>query len=131
MFYKTIEHGVPKNIFRSKRKSHLLYKELWKNVRPMIEYYANAQGPDMNIIDIVEKQIHELSSVDKNGDIFRYPTSYSLEYRFDNIDLDLKNVYEFMQAIFNFCDGCDCKFEAVADWESDMRSEMSQYEDWY
>ena len=54
-----------------------------------------------------------------------------LEYRFDNIDLDLKNVYEFMQAIFNFCDGCDCEFEAVADWESDMRSEMAQYADWY
>ena len=30
MFYKTIEHGVPRNIFLSKRRSHLLYKELWK-----------------------------------------------------------------------------------------------------
>ena len=54
-----------------------------------------------------------------------------MEYRFDNIDLDLKNVYEFMQAIFNFCDGCDCEFEAVADWESDMMQEMTQYQDWY
>lgn len=69
---------------------------MWKNVRPMIEYYANAQGQDISIINIVEKQIQELSCIDKNGDIFRYPTSYSLEYRFDNIDLDLKNVYEFM-----------------------------------
>ena len=75
----------------------------------------------------MEKQIQELSCIDKNGDIFRYPTSYSLEYRFDNIDLDLKNVYEFMQAIFNFCDGCDCEFESVADWESDMMQEMAQY----
>ena len=131
MFYKTIEHGVPQNVFRSKRKSHLLYKELWKNVRPMIEYYANAQGQDISIINIVEEQIQELSCIDKNGDIFRYPTSYSLEYRFDNIDLDLKNVYEFMQAIFNFCDGCDCEFESVADWESDMMQEMAQYQDWY
>ena len=131
MFYKTIEHNVPRNIFMSKRRSHLLYKELWKNVRPMIEYYANAQGQDVSLIDVVEGQIQELSSIDKNGDIFRYPTSYSLEYRFDNIDIDLKNVYEFMQAIFNFCDGCDSEFEAVADWESEMRSEMAQYEDWY
>lgn len=131
MFYKTIEHGVPRNIFMSKRRSHLLYKELWKNVRPMIEYYANAQGQDVDIIDIVESQIQELSNIDKNGDIFRYPTSYSLEFRFDNVDIDLKNVYEFMQAIFNFCDGCDCEFEAVADWESDMRNEMAQYLDWY
>ena len=131
MFYKTIEHGVPRNIFLSKRRSHLLYKELWKNVRPMIEYYAKAQGQDLEIIDIVESQIQELGNIDKNGDIFRYPTSYSLEYRFDNINIDLNNTYEFMQGIFNFCDGCDGEFEAVADWESDMRSEMAQYADWY
>ena len=131
MFYKTIEHGVPRNIFLSKRRSHLLYKELWKNVRPMIEYYAKAQGQNLEIIDIVESQIQELGNIDKNGDIFRYPTSYSLEYRFDNIDIDLKNAYEFMQAIFNFCDGCDSEFEVVADWESDMRNEMAQYADWY
>ena len=131
MFYKTIEHGVPRNIFLSKRRSHLLYKELWKNVRPMIEYYAKAQGQDLEIIDIVESQIQELGNIDKNGDIFRYPTSYSLEYRFDNINIDLNNTYEFMQGIFNFCDGCDGEFDAVADWESDMRSEMAQYADWY
>ena len=131
MFYKTIEHGVPRNIFLSKRRSHLLYKELWKNVRPMIEYYAKAQGQDLEIIDIVESQIQELGNIDKNGDIFRYPTSYSLEYRFDNINIDLNNTYEFMQGIFNFCDGCDGEFEAVADWESDIRSEMAQYADWY
>ena len=114
LFYKTIEHGVPRNIFLSKRRSHLLYKELWKNVRPMIEYYAKAQGQDLEIIDIVESQIQELGNIDKNGDIFRYPTSYSLEYRFDNINIDLNNTYEFMQGIFNFCDGCDGEFKAVA-----------------
>lgn len=114
LFYKTIEHGVPRNIFLSKRRSHLLYKELWKNVRPMIEYYAKAQRQDLEIIDIVESQIQELGNIDKNGDIFRYPTSYSLEYRFDNIDIDLNNTYEFMQGIFNFCDGCDGEFKAVA-----------------
>ena len=54
-----------------------------------------------------------------------------MEYRFDNIHIDLNNTYEFMQGIFNFCDGCDGVFEAVADWESDMRSEMAQYADWY
>lgn len=132
MFYKTIEHGVSRTVFLSKRRSHLLYKELWKNVRPMIEYYANDQGQDHSIISIVEEQIKELSNIDKNGDVFRYPTSYSLEYRLDDIDIDLKNVYEFMQAIFNFCDGCDSEFEVVADWESEMRSEMvKQYGEWY
>ena len=27
--------------------------------------------------------------------------------------------------------GCDCEFESVADWESDMMQEMAQYQDWY
>ncbi|WP_310605286.1 hypothetical protein [Anaerosporobacter sp.] len=131
MFYKTIEHRVPRNVFLSKRRSHLLYKELWKHARPMIEHYSKAQAQSLELINLVEKQIQELSGIDKNGDIFRYPTSYSLEYRFDDINIDLKNTYEFMQAISNFCDGCDSEFEAVADWESDMRSEMAQYEEYY
>lgn len=129
MFYKSIEHGVPRQIFLSKRRSHLLYKELWKNVKPMIEYYSNEQGQDTSVITLVEKQIQEISSIDKNGDLFRYPTSYSLEYRFDDKEIDLKNVYEYMQAIFNFCDGCDEEFEAIADWEEEMRSEIMQYMD--
>lgn len=129
MFYKTIEYGVPRKVFLSKRKSYLLYKELWKSVKPMIEHYA--KGQDTTVIGIVDRQLQELSGIDKNGDMFRYPTSYSLEYRFNEVDIDLKNTYEFMQAIFNFCDGCDGEFEAVADWESEMRSEMAQYEEWY
>lgn len=36
-----------------------------------------------------------------------------------------------MRAIFNFCDGCDCEFEAVAEWEADIRNEMAQHNDWY
>lgn len=68
----------------------------------MIEYYAKVQGQDLEIIDIVESQIQELGNIDKNGDIFRYPTSYSLEYRFDNIDIDLKNVYEFSREYSTF-----------------------------
>ncbi|ABS39522.1 hypothetical protein [Clostridium botulinum] len=127
MFYKTIEHGVPKHIFYSKRKSHLLYKELWKNVRPMIEYYVNTRGEDISPINIVEEQLKELSSIDKNGDMFRYPASYSFEYKFNNKDIDLKNVYKYMQAIFNFLDGCDYEFSEIEDYEA----EMAQYHDYW
>lgn len=123
MFYKTIEHGVAKTIFYRKRKSHLLYKELWKNARPMIDYYANERGQNINMINIVEGQLKEISSIDKNGDMFRYPTSYSFEYRFDNKDIDIKNVYIYMQAIFNFLNGCDYEFSEIQDFEA----EISQY----
>jgi len=88
IFYKTIQYGVTKHIFYCKRKSHLLYKELWKNVRPTIEYYANAGGQDISVINIVEEQLKELSSIDKNGDMFKYPASYSFEYKFNDKNID-------------------------------------------
>ncbi len=131
MFYKTIEYGVPEHIFYSKRKSHLLYKELWKNVKSMIEYYANESGQGISVITIVEEQLKELSSIDKNGDMFRYPASYSFEYKFNDKDVDLKNIYKFMQAIFNFLNACDCEFSEIEAYEAECRAEMGQYNDYY
>lgn len=131
MFYRTIEHGVDKNIFYSKRKSHLLYKELWKNVRPMIEYYVNERGADTGIINIVEEELKELSKIDKNGDIFRYPTSYSLEYKFNNIKIELKNIFEYMKSIFNYLDYCDSIFRDIEDYEAECRAEMIKNYDYY
>lgn len=61
---------------------------------------------------------------------FRYPTSYSLEYRFDNKKLDISNVYLYL----NFLDGCDSMLDAIADFECEMRteyeSEMRASMDW-
>ncbi|EES49259.1 hypothetical protein NE172_06905 [Clostridium botulinum] len=129
MFYKTIEHGVPKKTFDNKRKSHLLYKELWKNVRPMIEYYSNGRGDNFSIINTVEEKLKEISTIDKNGDMFRYPTSYSMEYKFNDKNIDLKNIFQYMQSIFNFLDGCDYEFSEVEEYEAECRAEMYQYED--
>lgn len=84
LFYSRVDNGVPLKIFYSKRKSHYIKKDLWKNVKPVIIKYVNASGEDLAVIDIVEKLLDEINSLDKNGDNFRYPTSYSLEYRIDH-----------------------------------------------
>lgn len=131
MFYKAIVHGVPKHIFYSKRKSHLLYKELWKNVKPMIVHYTREREQDINIINIVEEQLKELSRIDKNGDMFRYPTTYSFEYKFNDKDIDLKNVYKYMQAIFNFIECCDDKFSQIEDYEAECRADAAQCEEYW
>lgn len=55
-----VDNGIPRNIFFSKRRSHLLKKDLWKNVRPMIQYYGSENDEDLKIIDIVEAEILEL-----------------------------------------------------------------------
>lgn len=79
---------------------------MWKNAKPVIVKYANDSGEDLTVIDIVENLLYEINKLDKNGDTFRYPTSYSLEYRFDDKKLDICNVYTYLKAIIKFLDGC-------------------------
>ena len=134
LFYSRVEDGVPLKVFNSKRKSHYIKKDLWKNVKPVIVKYANDSGEDLAIVDIVEKLLDEINSLDKNGDNFRYPTSYSLEYRIDNKKMDLSNVYMYLKAIINFLEGCNSMLDAIADYESEMKaeyeSEMMANMDW-
>lgn len=135
LFYSRVNDGVPLKVFNSKRKSHYIKKDLWKNVKPVIVKYAIDSGENLAIIDIVEKLLDEIDSIDKNGDNFRYPTSYSLEYRIDNKELDLSNVYTYLKAIINFLEGCNSMLDAIADYESEMKaeyeSEMRANMDWY
>lgn len=134
LFYSRVNDGVPLKVFNSKRKSHYIKKDLWKNVKPVIVKYAIDSGENLAIIDIVEKLLDEIDSIDKNGDNFRYPTSYSLEYRIDNKELDLSNVYTYLKAIINFLEGCNSMLDVIADYESEMKaeyeSEMRANMDW-
>lgn len=127
LFYSSVDDGVPLEMFRAKRRSHYIKKDLWKNVKPVITRYANDSGNDTEVITIVERLIDEVSSLDKNGDNFRYPTSYSLEYRFDEKSVDIKKAYEYLRAMINYFDGCDSMLDAIADYQSEMRANM----DWY
>lgn len=127
LFYSRVDDGVPLKVFYSKRKSHLIKKDLWKNVKPVILKYANASSNDIIIVDIVERLIDDINLLDKNGDNFRYPTSYSLEYRFDNKCVDLKNIYKYFKALINFLDGCNLMLDVIAEYEAEMRANI----DWY
>lgn len=65
----------------------------------MIEHYAKEMGQDMSIIDNAENQLKEINEMDKNGYMFRYPTSYSFEYKFNNKYIDISNIFIYMQSI--------------------------------
>lgn len=123
LFYSRTEHGLDRKVFFSKRNSHKIGKDLWPSVRPVIEHYASASGEDVSILSIVESNILEIEKLDKNGDIFRYPTSYSLEYRLDDKTIDILNVYHFMLGIISFLNGCNAMLDNVADFESDVRND--------
>lgn len=123
LFYIRVENGISMKAFNSKRKSHLIKKDLWRNVKPVIVEYATASGEDLEMIDIVEHMLEEINNLDKNGDKFRYPTSYSLEYRFDNITLDIGNVYSYLKAIINFLKCCGSMLNSIGEYESEIRGE--------
>lgn len=125
LFYSRVENGVPHHKFFSKRKSHLIKKDLWRNVKPVIEHYSGPQEQNTDLLNIVENKLFVINDIDKNGDIFRYPTSYSLEYRFNSKSLDLKNMYEYMSALINFLNGCDAMLDNIADYELEMLSYYS------
>ncbi len=135
IFYSKVDNGVPESVFFSKRKSHLIKKELWKNVKPVIEKYAIDFNYDISLITVVENLMLEIDSLDKNGENFRYPTSYSLEYRIDNKKIDLVNIYTYLKAITNFLDGCDSMLDVVEDYQSEIKAEyeaeMRASMDWY
>ena len=70
--------------------------------RPVIQYYANEQGQDLSIIDLAERGLLTIDTLDKNGDVFRYPTSYSLEYRINNKTIDLKTYMNICAHLLTF-----------------------------
>lgn len=127
LFYSRVYNGVSLKVFNSKRKSHYIKKDLWKNVKPVIVKYATDSNEDLTIIDTVEKLLYEINSIDKNGDNFRYPTSYSLEYRIDNIKIDLSNVYTYLKSIINFLESCDTMLDVIADYESEIMTDIDMY----
>lgn len=60
LFYSRVDNGVPLKVFNSKRKSHYIKKDLWKNVKPIIVKYANDSGEDLTTIDIVESLLERI-----------------------------------------------------------------------
>ena len=44
-------------VFNSKRRSYLIKKDLWKNVKPVIVRYARTSGNDLEMVRIVNKAL--------------------------------------------------------------------------
>ena len=82
-------------------------------------------------IQKIENQLKEINKMDKNGYMFRYPTSYSFEYKFNNKYIDISNIFIYMQSIVNFLEGCNSMFIEVEEFEAECRAEMNNYyENW-
>ena len=125
LLYRTVNNGTVSN---SKLKSHRIKKDLWRNVKPLILQYAENFDQDLSIVNIVENLLYEMDQLDKHSDKFRYPTSYSLDYYFDNKDFDISNMYIVFKSIENFLSGCNSMLLEVEEFESLMAAEMDGLE---
>ena len=106
-----------------KRRSHLLYRDLWKSIRDMVEYYAKAMGYNLSTVQLADTYLHELSALDKQGDRFRYPTNYGLEYHLKLKKIDYYQAVHWLISIFNFVDGCSDMLDAAYDYECEVRAD--------
>ena len=81
MLLSRTETKVNEHIQNSKRRSHIIYQDLWKSVKDMVEYYAKSMGYDLSVVNLADTYLSKLSEIDKKGDKFRYPTNYyKLQY---------------------------------------------------
>ncbi len=55
-----------------------------------------------------------IDKIDKNGDTFRYPTTYSLEYKFNMKSINIGNVYRYLKSLVNFLGDCDSMLDEIA-----------------
>lgn len=122
LLHMRMYQGLEQPTIRSKRNSHLLYKDLWKSIKPMLDHYSNEDNQDKETLEIAELYIKSLNTLDPNGDRFRYPCSYSYEYKFDDKEVDVQNFYSYLLGVLHFIDGCDTWLDYIKDLETEMRN---------
>lgn len=115
-------YSIDNRFLRGKKNSHLLYKDLWKSIKPVLVHYSELDNQDKDLLDLAESYIVSFNSLDKNGDIFRYPCSYSNEYKFNKEKIDVENFLKYLLGIFNFIDGCASWLNEIKDYEMEMKS---------
>ena len=123
MLLSRTETNVSEIIQSRKKRSHIIYKDLWLSVKAMIEHYADSMGYDLNIVNLADTYLSELSKLDKHGDKFRYPTNYGLEYHLQLNKIDYYQAVYWLISIFNFVNGCSDMLDVAYDYECEMRSE--------
>lgn len=97
------------------------FKKLWSIPEGILRQRATDSNWDLSPLNIVNNQLLELGKLDKDGFLFRYPVSKSLEYKLpsDSI-LDVKSIYEYQMGIIRFLAGCNAVIDEMADYENGM-----------
>lgn len=125
MLLSRTEINVSEKIQSRKRRSHTIHKDLWMSVKNMVEHYANEMGYDLTVVNLADTYLNELSKLDVQGDRFRYPTNYGLEYHLQLNRVDYYQAVCWLISIFNFVNGCSDMLDAAYDFECEIRSDYN------
>lgn len=123
LLHMQMDQGIDLHIVRSKRNSHLLYKDLWNSIKPMLVHYSKEDNQKEETLELAENYIRSLDCIDKHGDIFRYPCTYSNEYKFNDEEIDVANFYSYLLGIFHFIDSCEAWLDNIKNYEMEVKNE--------
>lgn len=127
LLHMNMVEKVDEKIIFGKRYSHKIYKDLWNSIKPVLLHYSNEDYQNVSMLDLVESYIVVLDELDKQGDRFRYPGTYSHEYMFNNIEVDVENFFKYLLALFHSIGGFDSWLDHIREMEIEMRSNMDSY----
>lgn len=130
LLHMQLSHGIEEHTIMRKRNSHLLYKDLWKSIKPMLAYYSKEDNQEEETLRLAERYIISVNSLDKKGDIFRYPCSYSNEYKFNDEEIDVENFYNYFLGLFHFIEGCDEWLKKIRDYELESEYLIDMHNEW-
>lgn len=111
----------------NKKKHRIL--GLWNLIKDEIVEHANPSKGD-NTAEHIYNYLNGLNNIDGAADLFRYPFGKSLNVYFrKKRKFDIDNVYNFFEELLSFFRGVNGMMaDLKAEWEAEVRSEMSYYD---
>lgn len=111
-----------------KKKGHSLIG-IWNKLKPVIT--EDASDSEIEELKIVEEYIKQFHEFDLKSDMFRYPINNDLELFFKHENrLNLPNLKDRMNELYNFFSGVDAKLSAIQDYKNEMMAEYYSYLDY-
>lgn len=103
-------------------------KILWGKCKNILDWYN--EGKDKEYLDVIEEYVLDFDSIDPNSENFRYPVDNQGQIIHNTVKrIDLVNLRDRMEELYNFFDGCQSMVDAINDSISEMEQEKRTIED--
>lgn len=95
---------------------------LWGRCKKILDWYN--EGKNQEYLDVIEEYILDFNSMDPNSENFRYPVDNCGQIIHNTVKrIDLVNLMDRMEEMYNFFDGCQSMIDAKNNSISEMKEE--------